>query len=79
MALVYPRYVHGADGAHLLVHNEAEKDAALENGYELTPILTDAQKAAVKAAQIAAGELPAEDVVVEDVAATGKKKKKVAE
>lgn len=74
MALEYPRYVHGADGAHLLVRNESEKDAALENGYELTPILTDEQKAAVKAAQIAAGELPAEDVVVEPAADKGKKK-----
>jgi hypothetical protein len=77
MALSYPRYVHGADGAHLLVRNESEKDAALDNGYALEPLLSDEQAAAVKAAKIAAGELQAEDVVEET--ATSKKKKKVAE
>lgn len=67
----YPRYVHGngPGGEHLKVNNQDELDAAVAKGYLLEPWLSDEQKAAVKQAKLAAGEL------VEDEA-DGKKKGK---
>jgi hypothetical protein len=57
MALEFPRYVHGPDGEHKRVESVEDYDQALAGGvYQATPYLTDEQKAAVKAAQIAAGE-----------------------
>jgi hypothetical protein len=78
MALSYPRYVHGADGAHRLVASEDEKDAALADGFALEPILTEEQAANVKAAQIAAGELAADEAPA-DGGSKKKAKKKADE
>ena len=53
----YPRHVHKAGGAYLVVLNDAEKAAALKDGWALSPVpaaeaasvADDAQKKAPKA------------------------------
>lgn len=53
----YPRHLHKPAGAFLHVDTPEDAAAALADGWALTPVLTKEQKAAVRAAQIAAGEL----------------------
>lgn len=53
----FPRYVHKAGGVCRLVADAAERDAAVADGWALTPVLTKEQEQAVRAAKIAAGEL----------------------
>jgi hypothetical protein len=55
--LAYPRHLHGPDGAYLVVHSAGHAALELANSWSLTPVLTAEQEAAVRAAQVAAGEI----------------------
>lgn len=63
-SLLYPRHLHKADGLFLHVDTATEAREAVADGWQLTPVLTAEQTAAVHAAQIAAGERPADAVPV---------------
>ena len=55
--LEFPRHVHGVTDddtkapTSKIVADQAEYDAALKDGWQATPVLTDAQKAAVAKAE----------------------------
>lgn len=43
----YPRHLHKAGGEHVVVHNDAEKAAALKAGWSLMPVLEPVEAALV--------------------------------
>jgi hypothetical protein len=55
--LEFPRNLHKPGNVCLIVEDEKELKAALKQGWSVDPVLTDEQKANVKKAQIAAGEI----------------------
>lgn len=58
--LEYPRHLHKADGAYLVVKSVEDAERALADGWTVDVPLTDVQRAERRAFQIAAGETPDE-------------------
>jgi len=76
--LEFPRHVHGVtddekkDPTSKIVADREEYDAALKDGWQATPVLTDAQKKAVAKAE--GKDAPAaEKATAADTKAPGKK------
>ena len=74
MHIEFPRCLHGAGGKTLIVHNEADRDRELANGWSLRPVVDSP----APTERPTLTYTPLAEYVAEAVAAAPKKRRKPA-